>query len=144
MFLLRYERGLSLFLIAFVSLLVANVCGTSITIPSQLPILNVNVTYYFPSPLSPKVDQQSGAQKRSNPPPSLLQNRRFFLSLVIMSVFFSVEYLIFTLCRLTKNGGCEYLWDVNSFLKYGLFLLCTSIRADIAVQGPLVSLKSTY
>ena len=37
-----------------------------------------------------------------------------------------------------KNGGCEYLSDVNFFVKYALFLFSTSIRADIAVQGPLV------
>ena len=28
--------------------------------------------------------------------------------------------------------------DVNFFVKYALFLFSTSIRADIAVQGPLV------
>ena len=50
----------------------------------------------------------------------------------------SVEYDIFTSCRLTEKWRVRIFLDVNFFVKYALFLFSTSIRADIAVQGPLV------
>ena len=47
-------------------------------------------------------------------------------SLVIKSIFVSVEYLIFTSCRLTEKWGVRiFVGCYNFFVKYALFLLST-------------------
>ena len=117
---------------------VANVCGTSITIPSQLPILNVNVTYYFPSPLSPKVDQQSGAQKRSNSPPSLLQNRFFFLKSsqwFFFPVALAKSYLVIVSIIIIRGGKFWPPW----FREELLSISNSQCQCDVLFPSPLSS-----
>ena len=56
----------------------------------------------------------------------------------IKSVFVSVDNRISTLCRLTEKWSMRIFVGCQIFVKSTLFLLSTSIRAGIAVQGPLV------